>query len=141
MKRFFSVAIFFGVVYIPLFAQNSAVVLSDFQANEVIDPSANQVNSFLIGLTASNPASLTAVVIHLEDSRTGEDKIESLSVIFEDNKTHLVVGEYEIFFENNRVEFFFPVRDQITAPYARIIISAYDSNGLPTNQLIYNSRR
>jgi|GEM_PF-3186304 len=128
-----------ALVLCTAYAQTSALVLSDLQVREIMDPSVNQVNTFMIGFNANDPVSLNSVEVRLDDATSGKREFFSVSV--RDGKAYLKVRQDEIPFVNNRVEFLLPTRDQLTQPYAHVRVQGFTATGQPTNELVYNSIR
>jgi hypothetical protein len=120
-------------------AQNSTVVLSDLHVRPVMDPSANALNTFMIDLKISDPSLLKSIIFSMEDdlNPTG-NSTQSFTIAIEDQKPVLKFEDYSIPIEQQTLQIFLKVRDQLTSPYQRIVVKGRDASGNFTNELLYN---
>lgn len=116
-------------------AQNAAANLSSLNVMDVVDPSTNELNSFLIELTANNPQLLNRLEIILEDVHGLPDPPLLFNITAHGEKLQVEIGSNTFPFESNMLRFLLPVRDQLVMPYRKIFVKAFDKEGKPTNQL------
>lgn len=135
------VTLFLSLIIIPVvisFGQSS-VVMSALTVADIGDPTANEVNSFLIEVTATDPGNLSMLEIVLEDhSETGRSNTVNVPVVNDNGKVKLKFENYSVPAEGKHLKFFLTVRGQLAAPYHRILLRGFDRANQPTNQVVFN---
>lgn len=137
MNRIYSLLLFLFIA-LPGFSQSSPVVLSYFKGMDVMDPSTNELNNFMIELTVSAPASLNRLEITMEEpDGMITTPVLVLPIIVKENKAAVDFNKFAIAFQGQRVMFALKVRDQLSAPFRRILVKGIDAQGKETNQVVF----
>jgi hypothetical protein len=117
--------------------QNSSVVLSSLKVTDIIDPSAREMNNFMIDVSASAPSSLSRLEVVFEEN--GAMILTTyIPVVINAGKAELKFDKYTIPFEGQNVRFIMKVRDQFRSPYHKILVKGYDLSNQETNQVTFS---
>ncbi len=92
----------------------------------------------MIELTASAPTLLSSLEITMEDPNgLITTPATTIHVLVKDNKPVLEFDRFAIPFDGHHIMFLLKVRNQLSAPYRRILLKGFDAQGKETNQVVF----
>jgi hypothetical protein len=117
--------------------QESPVVLSMKQLNEVLTPGSNEI-TFLAEISVSEPKLLEKVEITIYDKRNMGMMTQQFFYFFvKEGKPFMGFDKYDLPFVDNAIQIPIIVKDQWKDPSHKLMIKGYDSAGKSTNVLEY----